>query len=773
MQITKVQGLLFIRSRAYLVYATLLFTILVGTLILEFLNVVSVAVPVTLVTAILFFQLPMLALLIGPISEHSRRQDWLWATPLELPQLFMAQFISTVIILTAMLTLVYGIAFGFFLLMDMPLAATAQLFGFGLLALLLVTCLQCSFIFVILSLLPNTLVVTAIAVVVDVLLGLSLFQPTETLFSVQNFSLRSWYIDAVAGIGAERSVFLALLLLYALSVPILLLLAIGLYRLTDGRVGWRANLFSVVSLIGVALLVVNFGWFNYRAVVRDSLVPTSSVTQTETWIVLAANQQATVADDTLSVEAELTLQNVSTAAQPTIELLLNTGLEATSAQVNGQSVEVVRMGEVIRLQGGSWTVNPASEVHVRLNYSGRPILLREDYRAVEDVALSSSPPIFRRAYVSYLNKRVLQWSRDSDWLAWPATAYAHVAREHHRLTIAVDSALLPISSGDVLGKDDDITTLHWASAPPQFLVAAGPYVAHHSPNGTVWLGELSRRTSITRGEQALAFYQQIVDWMETIDNSVVTYAAVELPYTQSIETGGDIIGLPSDNSNPRRGLGTQSQLMLDLAIQVSQGWLVEQISWPRLPLTTRGELQYFSVNIADCDTQTGDCNPQNLGGANPQAPSGRLVEEAMSPVILKAFSIATSYHIFPMLLDEDSMLSEQKAAWKGVIINSEDTQGISSYGGVVPMDGKLQGAYSNRDNCELAHYVVALVDYQEQFGVEMFKVWLNQLHEKHPVNSAPLTEEQVWQIGQALSGNEWQAPKPACYSNSVQQMADD
>lgn len=764
-EIIKAHILLLIRSRISHIYVALLLLISAGILVIEAIGEIDMGTPIMLVTALLFFQFPMLVLLIGPLVTPSRRQDYMWATPLEMPRLAVSQLISIGIFLSVTLIILFAIAFSLMMAFgSLPFFLSLDLFIVCLFALLIVTLLQASFVFMLLALIPNTIIVTTIIVAVDAVLGLCLYESTETLLSLQNITLRSWHIESVAGVGVERPLLFSLLIFYTTLIPLLLFIAMFLHKLTDRRVGWQNNRSLIFLLTALTLLICGVGWINYNATVQAFIAPPPRATQIETWTVQSAHQQASIENQTISVQAELLLQNRDNRVESLIELGLNSGFEVTVAKIDGTDANVERIGEIVRLHNVDLAIEPNAKVEVLIEYFGEPILLREDYRKVQDVFSDYSPPIFQRAYISYLERDVLLWSRDSDWLAWPMTARPHIAQNEHELTIELSNASPKlVSSGEVVKQSSDSVTLHWAEKPEQLLVAAGPYLAHDFPTGEVLIGPLGTEYSLSEGQQALTLYQQLLTWLAP-EESTGSFFSVEVPHAKSIMVGHKILGIPSDNNDRLGVLGGEFEVRLDLAIRVTRAWLKEQISWSPLPLTSKGELQR---SASSCDSESGKCEQVNLGGDNPQAPQGRLVEDRALPTQLQAFSIATAYHLISDHTDP-SLIEYQQQYWEYVADNWWQARG---YGGEFKMSGsdinhRLVGFDWIRSNCEVAHYVVALVNYQDQFGIETFETWLHELRQSHPIGSEPLSEEEVWEIGEALVGDAWRGPHPACYSSN-------
>ena len=98
--VTVTQVLLFTRRIAFVIYAVLMLVLAGAVIFTDDLSGGTGALVVR-VSHLLFFQLPLLALLISPLIAQNQgaRRDWLWTTSLELPLLVLSQFAGVALVL--------------------------------------------------------------------------------------------------------------------------------------------------------------------------------------------------------------------------------------------------------------------------------------------------------------------------------------------------------------------------------------------------------------------------------------------------------------------------------------------------------------------------------------------------------------------------------------------------------------------------------------------------------------------------------------------------
>ena len=773
--VTVTQVLLFTRRIAFVIYAVLMLVLGGAVIFTDNLSGGTGALVVRVSNNMLFFQLPLLALLISPLIAQNQgsRRDWLWTTSLELPLLVLSQFIGVGLVLcvtfalNGLLTLAVLVLVG-----TVPVGSVVSLFGYYLLLLLPVTLAASGVVLALALWIRNTYVVTAAVAAVSALTWLGLLMPTATLMTPLNFTLLTLDLNPVVGLGADRPLLLSFLLFYLGCIPLMLILSTAGHSRLDRRTGWppkRRRSFAGLALL--ALVAAGASLQYYSVTVAQRVVPPPVAAQIDVWEVIDAEQTATLYKQTLRTRTKMRLRNRTAEAQAVVELGLNPGLRVTSASAAGETVSSQHMGELIQLRPLPSAVAAGEEIELEVQYTGVPILLREDYQLTSDIG-EGSPASFQHRFVSYVDRHALQWMRDSDWLAWPRTPGPHVARGNHSLQISLSSSEgLLLSSGEVSEQTGDAIIFAWEN-PPQFLVARGAYRRNSSVEGDTWVGKLSTEKVTATARKLLRLRRALGEWLESSPRDA--YQAVELPYTHNIALGGSILGFPNDiesrissfaitthsfdsstEASPvtpevKTVYTTAAVNELNLAVEVSRAWLSDQIRWPRRELSIAGTLRSYEVTCGlPDDTGNQECRRESLGGVNLQAPDGRWREEAESQSevtpLLQAFAIVTAHGLALSLAEEPALIADEHSKWGSMAaLQFEGQAGSgSSYPPLTSAANEPVGAFEDRDNCQLAHFVVALTKFTSQYGRDALAVLISALAQSHPPVGAPLTEEAV------------------------------
>ena len=756
--VTVTQATLFARRLAFVIYVVLMLVLAGAVIFTDSLSGGTGALVVRVSNNLLFFQLPLLALLISPliVQHKGPRKDWLWTTSLELPLLVLSQFVGVVLVLCVTLALIGFLALALLVIVGtVPIGNVVSLYGYYLLLLLPVTLAAAGVVIALALLARNTYVVTATVASISALTWLGLLMPTATLLTPLNFTLLTLDLNPVVGLGAERPLLLALLLFYLGCIPLMLILATAAHTRLDRRTGWspkRQRSFSGLALL--ALIAAGGSWQFYAVTVAQRLVPAPVAEQIDVWEVVNAEQSATLEERTLQIGTRMRLRNRSGEAQGVVELGLNPGLRVTSASAAGETVSSQRIGELIRLGPLPAAVAAGGEIEFELLYTGVPILLREDYQLASDVT-GDDPVSFQQAYVSFADGHALQWMRDSDWLAWPRTPGPHVAREIHSLQIALNNSDGPfLSSGAISEQTGDETVYVWEN-PPQFLVAGGAYRHSSSGEGDIWIGKLSTEQTTASARKLLRLRRALGEWLEASPHDA--YIVVELPYIphQRLALGGLILGFPNRIDRPS---GWNPVSVLDFALLVSRAWLSNQIQWPENRLSQAGVLRGFMVTCGPPDgnmdnrEQEWECTRESLGGVNPQAPHGRWIEEPESQSevtpLQHAFAVVTAQELAFSLPGDRAYIDQEQSKWESML--SYYQEGRFSADPLSPPsispENRPVGAFSTRNNCLLAHFIVALNGFASQFGRDALADLIAALAQAHPPGGDPLTEEVVRRI---------------------------
>ena len=792
---TITQALLFTRRLAFVIYAVLMLVLAGAVIFTDDLSGGTGALVVRVSNNILFFQLPLLALLISPLIGQNKgpRKDWLWTTSLELPLLVLCQFVAVALVLCVTLALIGFLALALLVIVGtVPAGNVVSLYGYYLLLLLPVTLAAAGIVIALALLARNTYVVTAVVASISALTWLGLLMPTATLLTPLNFTLLTLDLNPVVRLGAERPLLLSLLLFYLGCIPLMLILAMAGHTRMDRRTGWppkRQRSFAGLALL--ALVAAGGSWQFYSVTTAQRLVPPPVGEQIDVWEVVDAEQSAALDNQTLQIRTKMRLRNRSGEAQATVELGLNPGLRVTGASAAGETVTTKRMGELIQLGPLPAAVAAGGEIEFELMYAGVPILLREDYQLASDVT-GHDPVSFQQAHVSFADGHALQWMRDSDWLAWPRTPGPHVARESHSLQIALNNSDGPfLSSGAISEQTGDEIVYVWEN-PPQFLVAGGAYRHSSSAEGNAWVGKLSTEQTTATARKLLRLRRALGDWLEA--SPLPAYQVVELPYVQGIAIGGLFLGFPNEiegrfypfstsvtTSDSSSGTPPAVKTVhtpaaaseLKLAVEVGRAWLSDQIRWPKNQLNIAGTLRSY---VATCeipdDTGNQECTRESLGGINSQAPLGRWIEEPESQSkvtpLLQAFAVVIAHELVLSLAEDQAFIGNEHSKWESVaalyLEGQVDTRSLIPPH--ISQENLPVGTLDKRHNCQLAHFVVALNEFRSQFGRDALADLIAALAQAHPPGGDPLTEAAVLRILQDTFG--YDLPPSVLYCNPTQ-----
>ncbi len=768
--LTVTQIILFTRCLAFVIYALLTLALAGVVALTDNLSGGSGALVVRVSNNILFFQLPLLALLISPliVQNQGPRKDWLWTTSLELPLLVVSQFVGVALVLCVTLALNGLLVLALLVVVGtIPAGSVGSLYGYYLLLLLPITLAAAAAVIALALLARNTYVVTAAVAGVSALTWLGLLMPTATLLTLLNFTLLTLDLNPVVGLGAERPLLLSFLLFYLGCIPLLLLLTTAGHTRLDRRTGWSPKRRrGLAGLALLALVAAGGSWQLYSVAVAQRLVPPPVAEQIDVWEVVNAEQRAALAKRTLQIRTKMRLRNRSGEAQAVVELGLNPGLRVTAASAAGEAVSSQRMGELIRLGPLPAAVAAGGEIELELLYTGVPILLREDYELANTIT-EGDPVSFQQGYVSFADGHALQWMRDSDWLAWPRIPGPHVAGEKHSLQISLDNSEGPfLSSGAISAQTGDETVYVWEK-PPQLLVVGGAYRHRSSGEGDIWIGKLSGERTATTARQLLRIRYALGEWLETPSHS--SYQAVELPYIprQRLALGGMLLGFPNDVDQQTEWHPVS---VLDLALPVSRAWLSDQIHWPENRLSQAGTLRSEKITCGPPDEnrdkweQEWECTRASLGGVNPQAPQGRWIAEAewqseVTP-LRQAFAVVTAQELTLALTSDRTYIEREQSDWESLASHFSDSThplGLPAAGAPSPV-----GAFGGHNGCQLAHFVVAFNGFTAQFGRDALADLIAVLAQRHPPGGDPLTEKTVQRILQDTFGYEWPPSELSC-----------
>lgn len=789
--VTVTQAILFSRRPALVIYAVLMLVLTGAVIFTDDLSGGTGMLVVRISNNILFFQLPLLALLISPLIVQNKgpRKDWLWTTSLELPLLVLCQFVGVALVLCVTLALIGSLAMAFLIIAGTaPVGNVGSLYGYYLLLLLPVTLAAAAVVIALALLARSTYMVTAAVAGVSALTWLGLLMPTATLMTPLNFTLLTLDLNPVVGLGAERPLLLSFLLFYLGCIPLMLVLSTVGHTRLDRRTGWPPQWqrgFAGLTLL--AFVAAGGTWQYYSVNAAQRLVPPPAAEQIDSWEVVNVEQSVILNGRILVAYTKMNLKNITGASHDSVELSLNPGLLVTEATVDGKSVSSQRIGELIRLDPFPSTVAGGGKIELELQYTGVPILLREDYQ-LANTRTEGDPVSFQQSYVSFVSERALQWMRDSDWLAWPLSSGPHVAGNAHKLRITFNNWDGPVlTSGAVIAQESGIDIYTW-DKPPQFLVARGVHRHDSSAEGDTWVGKLSTEQTTTTARKLLRLRRALGEWLEP--SPPAAYQAIELPYVQGIVTGGSFLGFPNEiesgisfsstsvtvsDSSP--GVPPEVKTVhtpaaafaLSLAVEVGRAWLSDEVLWPRNELTRSGNLRSYRVtcDLPD-DTGNQECRRESLGGVNPQAPDGRWSEESESQSdvapLLQAFAVVIAHELVLTVAGEQAFVEEELSKWNGIALPDLESRGnTSAFMPPILLPEQLPvGAWTKRRNCQLAHFVVAFNEFKSQWGRDALAELMAALEQAHPLGGDPITEEAVRRILQDTVGFELPPSEVTC-----------
>ncbi len=159
--LTVTQVILFTRRLAFVIYAVLTLALAGVVAFTDSLSGGTGMLVVRVSNNILFFQLPLLALLISPliVQNQGPRKDWLWTTSLELPLLALSQFVGVALVLCVTLALNGFLVLALLVLVGtIPAGSIVPLLGYYLLLLLPVTLAAAGLVIALALLARNTYV---------------------------------------------------------------------------------------------------------------------------------------------------------------------------------------------------------------------------------------------------------------------------------------------------------------------------------------------------------------------------------------------------------------------------------------------------------------------------------------------------------------------------------------------------------------------------------------------------------------------------------------
>ncbi len=734
----------------------------------------ALAVP-ALATALLIVQLPILVVILAPsvTGTWGRKGDCLWSTASGLPVIATARLAAASASVSVLLLLVIvftGIVVAVFIRIDAG-GHSSEVFHSGMqlavdLGRLLfpVTWAQIALVQALAHFLRRTVWVAVLCLVPTLFISLGGLIYTQSFLHPFNYSWVALSFDAVQGLGADGPFQARAALLMVVAALGLWGVAILLAPRQDERVGWQPGQAPWVygaAALGLGLCLASAWVFQMAA--QRSIVPRTETAQINAWEVVSAEHRVQWDRDVLTVASRLTLRSPA-SSQPAlhaVDLALNTGLSVQAAWLNGQSVPVHRRGEVVALRAPDAALSLPAEVEVEISYAGTPVLLREDYGDV--LAIPYFPPRFRHRAVGYMGPDTLYWVRDSDWLVWPLSPYAHIAQDSNHIELSMAPAAARVSRFSTAGSvgPDPAAAAHqlhvWTEQVPAFLIAAGPYRREGAGAGTLYLGrfQATEKTEIAR---------QFLAWSAALHrfsgNPPAAMTLAVIPYGDRMLFADSYVLVPYERLQWPFPVGledpSQQQQYLAGAIRLSADWLSEKIDWEQAPMIFKGVPRGI--------------NEDTWEFPNPQAPFRRWIPNPAPRVWPQAFAIVLAHQVF--FAEDPELIRAERAAWEyqrdiaGAIWRPghfvrENEPMLFPY--VAPV-----GNEKEMDYCALAYAVSALHGVADTYGPDFLWDWLEALEIESAQGRVRISEAVIWQTGSELADGLTPPPRnAACKAETV------
>ncbi len=705
-------------------------------------------------TNLLFFTLPLLAVLLAPVLTRPQRpgHDWFWVTPTAWVQGALAQLLAFGLIALGA-TLMWG---AFALAWGVGQAYWTWSQAMPLIPAWASLWLPMSMVHVFLIcglalLLRQALAVIALACVVMV--GMWLSAAVYTLTTLQDAILVSLTFSPVTGVHPDYGLARSLVWVYTAGGLLFWLVALCLYPYGERRVSltWTAQA-GTGTLVGLGLALCLVASGIYQRTGESRRVPASPVPQSNAWAVTEMSHQLVFAGDHVTVTSALAFVPTVAPVPSTLELSLNSGLRLHRVVWSEQSLAWQQPGEgvIVPLPAALQAAAASGPIALVLEYGGWPVLPREDYSPTIVAGLVGNSLInnFNRASVSYAGPHFLQWVRDSDWTVWPVTGGPHVASQANAWSMelprqAFPYLIAPQATRQVVG---DRIRLHGQGVPPAVLLLAGDYqVSAANGEAPVWLGPYQGPRDRTRVQPLREVYTRLAQWADPAASSPrVAY----FPFGERLHFADSWMLVPA---MPRDLRLMNDHAHLKMAIRVTEDWLYDHIAWKPAPIVSSGLRVWHALH---CDMpMEGQRQPcmvaMDAYRRNPQVPHGRVLDAeyclfpslrlcgGISP-LRRAWALALAYYVAadPAWFHDDVWAPWRSAAQTPAIPDSDHLIGATS---------------DMHDNCLVAGYVLTIHHLVEQHGVAFLHDWLNLMRERHPVGATPV-DEVVWQLAAELTG---------------------
>jgi hypothetical protein len=675
---------------------------------------------VKVVSNVLFFQFPLLAIVITPAlarHQHSSR-EWIWATQIDYPLLLAGQILGFILLFSFVIVFIPCLVTFAWIVFEkssfIDFVAVGKIYH---LLLLPVTFLEISIIVSVTCLARNSMSGIAFSLATTILTWLGVLMPSASLLTPLNYTLLGLYFDPVAGLGAEKKLIETLVFFYfstgLLSLSMSVLASALLFSRERTKSGSKSFLMVLLGFsAGTMFLAYSLYWLEAK---QRTVPPPPSQIQTDTWKLVSDSHIGSIADNQLKLASKLTILNASSDPQTDLFLSLNQGLTCDKAKVNNETALCEREGEFVRIPL-PMPVKPNQKISVEAFYQGKLILLREDY-SLADTIRGYSPPSFQNPVYSYLQNDILYLHRDGNWKVHPLSSFSHIGATTITLSVPVSSQIF--SSGEIIEQNSSHITYQWRDTLPQILLVSAPYIEIPTSNDKIFLGVYSDKSDLDKAVLLLTFKKSLDSKFSLITDSQQT--VIMLPYAQELIFSDSIIGLPAKYRNQ-----TDVNAEYLLARDASFAWLIDHISWPH-EINTVGYLRSFEI-VCDKPDERGyqECRKISLGNYNLQAPQRRVIYQIADNNVLYALQTILALDLLKSSVQNESFVKREYENWLQKAECNNET--------IIPSADILK-----------ARWVVGIYRLFNRIGEDGASKLLSFLAEKYKPGSPALTEQEFLQ----------------------------
>lgn len=676
---------------------------------------------VQIVNNVLFFQFPLLAIVITPaLTRHQHdSREWIWATQIDYPLLLTGQIFGFILLFSfASVFIPYSVTFAWMVFEKFSFIDFIVLWKVYTLLLFPLTFLEVSIVVSVTCLARNSILGIAFIIATTILTWLGVLMPSASLLTPLNYTLLTLYFDPVAGLGAEKKLIETLIFFYLsiglLSLSMSVLANALFFSREQTKSGSKSFLMVLLGFsVGITFLAYGLYWSETK---QRTVPPPPSQIQIDTWKLVSDSHIGLIADNQLKLESELTIINASNEPQTDLFLSLNPGLICEKAEVDNKAAMCERKGEFVHIPLPT-LVKPNQNISVKVFYQGRLVLLREDY-SLAYTTRGYSPPSFQNPVYNYLQNDIVYLHRDGDWKVHPLSSFSHIGATTITLSVPVNNQI--VSTGEIIQQYSTHVTYQWAGTLPQILLVSAPYIEAPTLKDKIFLGIYSDKSDFDKSSLLLTFKKSLdLKFGLTTDSQ---QTVVMLPYAQELIFSDSIIGLPVKYRN-QNDLVNVAYL---LARDASFAWLIDHISWPQ-EINTVGHLRSFET-ICDEPDEAGyqECRTISLGKYNLQSPQGRIIYQVADNNVLYALQTILALDLLNSSVQSESFAKQEYESW------------------LQKAECNNEGSFPTAD-IQKARWVVGLYRIFDKIGQDGTSKLLSFLAKKYQLGSLALTEQEFLQ----------------------------